>query len=194
MYKYVFTLTNHKGHSLKSNSLSFWESDASFSSEQRRAVMQKQLLFHTEVRTAFTNKIMSMENRKNVQHFSKHVMCHYNTAVTHTCLQLFGKRWRYLSDHWNVCYTYWTNAERELMLLKNSGSHTMPKNNNNTKINFDKTNPMENEQSGTEENSKKLLDIPYWLMDQQQFSVSPAFKRNWTFMTPWNWCCDLHYL
>ena len=64
------------------------------------------------------------------------------------------------------------------MLLKNSGSHTMPKNNNNTKINFDKTNPMENEQSGTEENSKKLLDIPYWLMDQQQFSVSPAFKRN----------------
>ena len=63
------------------------------------------------------------------------------------------------------------------MLLKNSGSHTMPEN-NNTKINFDTTDPMENVQSGTEENSKKLLDIPYWLMDQQQFSVSPAFKRN----------------
>ena len=41
------------------------------------------------------------------------------------------------------------------MLLKNSGSHTMPENNNNTKINFDTTNPMENVQSGTEENSKK---------------------------------------
>lgn len=77
-----------------------------------------------------------------------------------------------------MCYTYWTNAERELMLLKNSGSHTMPENNNNTKINFDTTNPMENVQSGTEENFKKLLDIPYWLMDEQQFSVSPAFKRN----------------
>lgn len=64
----------------------------------------------------------NVENRKNVRTLKTQCNSHHK--------KLFVKWPTFLSRHSNKLSTYSTNEERELMLLKNSGSHTMPKNNN----------------------------------------------------------------
>jgi len=63
------------------------------------------------------------------------------------------------------------------MLLKNSGSHTMPEK-SNKKTNFDTTYSTERVQTG--ENLRELFDmhVSYSFIVQQHFLVSPAFKGN----------------
>ena len=51
--------------------------------------MENHLVSHAQVKTILTNIIISMENRKNVRHFSKYIMGRYNMAVTrnvYSCL------------------------------------------------------------------------------------------------------------
>ena len=65
-----------------------------------------------------------------------------------------NKRIKPILTNTNTSHTYWSNAEREFMLLKNSGSQTIPENNNKiTKLST--FNTVKNAQTG--ENLKRIF-------------------------------------